>query len=485
MRKIVVFGLVFFVVISSFHPALAQDSSPDGLVYIVQEGDNLWDIAIRFGVSIDDLMAVNGIGADGNVVIGQGLVIPGFDNLGISGVLNTVRVGFGENLQSLSRRTGVPEEVLARLNKITSPAEIYAGRPLVVVENAVDPESGVSEDTGKIGLRPVLGTGQSFLELAVMRAINPWSLLIANQLSNRETVLPGQVLWYPLSTDQAIPGPGGLPDVIQSVQITPLPMPQGETVQIQIAGNPEVKFGGFFNDLPLNFFVDELAGITALQGIHALLTPGFYPLVITGTLQTGESFAFSQPVYVKAGNFPFDPVLTVSPETIDPSVTKPEDAQWKALTTPVTPEKYWQGKFLPPVPKEFAECYPSYFGNRRAYNDGKYDYFHTGLDFCGNTTTDVLAPAAGKVVFAGPLTVRGNATVIDHGLGVYTGYLHQSELYVKEGDLVEPGQVIGKIGATGRVTGPHLHWEVWVGGVQVDPLTWLQQVFPQTPETNP
>ncbi len=110
-------------------------------------------------------------------------------------------------------------------------------------------------------------------------------------------------------------------------------------------------------------------------------------------------------------------------------------------------------------------------------NDGPSTFFPTGLDFCGNNTTDVLAPAVGRVVFAGPLTVRGNATVIDHGQGVYTGYLHQSELFVQTGDMVQPGQVIGKVGATGRVTGPHLHWEVWVNGVQVDPLDWLEKTF--------
>jgi len=165
--------------------------------------------------------------------------------------------------------------------------------------------------------------------------------------------------------------------------------------------------------------------------------------------------------------------LIVKPETIDPVVTKPEDAQWAALTSRVTPEKYWDGKFIAPVPPEFAKCYPSRYGSRRSYNDGPYNYFHTGLDFCGNENTDVLAPAAGVVVFAGPLTVRGNATVIDHGQGVYSGLLHQSQIFVKPGDRVTPGQVIGRIGATGRVTGPHLHWEVWVGGVQVDPETWL------------
>jgi murein DD-endopeptidase MepM/ murein hydrolase activator NlpD len=481
MQKISVIGIIFLVVFTIIHPVFAQESSPEGLVYIVQEGDNLWDIAIRFGVTVEDLMAVNGIGADGNVVIGEGLIIPGFNNLGISGVLNTVRVGFGENLQSLSRRTGVPIEVLARVNKITSPAEIFAGRPLVVVETAMGGETAGSEDLGQNGVKPILGTGQSMLELAVITSANPWSLILTNQLIGRETVLPGQVLWHPLSTIQSEAGPGGLPDAIHSVQIAPLPMPQGETIQLQIQAKADTKLGGSFNELPLNFFSDGSDSFIALQGIHALLPAGFYPLVITGTLQTGEEFAFAQPVYVKAGNFPFDPVLTVSPETIDPSVTKPEDAQWRALTTPITPQKLWQGKFMPPVPVEFANCYPSYFGNRRAYNDGKYEYFHTGLDFCGNTTTDVLAPAAGRVVFAGPMTVRGNATVIDHGLGVYTGYLHQSELLVKAGDMVEPGQVIGKVGATGRVTGPHLHWEVWVGGVQVDPLTWLQQEFPFGP----
>jgi murein DD-endopeptidase MepM/ murein hydrolase activator NlpD len=82
------------------------------------------------------------------------------------------------------------------------------------------------------------------------------------------------------------------------------------------------------------------------------------------------------------------------------------------------------------------------------------------------------------VVFAGPLTVRGNATMIDHGLGVFTGYMHQSELLVKVGDRVEKGQIIGRVGNTGRVEGPHLHFEVLVGGVPVNPLDWLNKEFP-------
>jgi murein DD-endopeptidase MepM/ murein hydrolase activator NlpD len=90
----------------------------------------------------------------------------------------------------------------------------------------------------------------------------------------------------------------------------------------------------------------------------------------------------------------------------------------------------------------------------------------------------IYAPAPGRVVFAGPLEVRGNATFIDHGWGVYSAYYHQEEIQVQVGDVVEAGQIIGIVGKSGRVSGPHLHWELWVNGVPVEPLDWLARVFP-------
>ena len=93
---------------------------------------------------------------------------------------------------------------------------------------------------------------------------------------------------------------------------------------------------------------------------------------------------------------------------------------------------------------------------------------------------DANATAANAVLRSdvpGPLDVRGNATIIDHGWGIFTGYWHQTEQYVKVGDFVSTGQVIGTIGSTGRVTGPHLHWELWVNGVPVDPMQWVRQSF--------
>ena len=138
----------------------------------------------------------------------------------------------------------------------------------------------------------------------------------------------------------------------------------------------------------------------------------------------------------------------------------------------------WDGQFTVPVPLELSNCWTSLFGNRRSYNGSEYKYFHSGLDFCGRVGTELYAAATGKVVYTGSLIVRGNVVVIDHGWGVYTAYDHLSETIVQPGDLVQPGQVVGLGGDTGRTTGPHLHWEVWVGGVQVDPADWLENSYP-------
>jgi murein DD-endopeptidase MepM/ murein hydrolase activator NlpD len=149
------------------------------------------------------------------------------------------------------------------------------------------------------------------------------------------------------------------------------------------------------------------------------------------------------------------------------------------MTAPATPDKLWQGMFQLPVDIQY--CVRSRFGTRRSYNNGALFTFHSGLDFgvCSQAhPLDIYAPADGVVIFTGLKTVRGNVTIIDHGWGIYSGIFHQSEILVAVGDHVTAGQLIGKIGATGRVTGPHLHWDLWVNGIQVDPVTWLNQEFP-------
>lgn len=466
---------VIYLCALSFPLQVAFAQEPEGAFYIVQEGDSLWDIAVRFRVSLEDLSQANGIDDPGQLSVGRRLVIPGLE--GLEGELTTSTVGYGDNLTGLSRRYGLPADTLVQLNHLASPAELYAGASLVLLaENTAFPERN----------RILLSGGLSLLELAVSHGLNPWSIAIDNdqpslwQLSAGEVLHSGEI---PAEQEAEAPRPSALPGEIKQVSIAPSPLMQGKTSIMHILAEGGISLTGSVIEREMSFHQAEDGNWTALQGIHAMTPPGLYSLTITGTLPVdaegnAPTFAFSQAVLVISGSYPFDPVLTVSPETIDPAVTAPEDAQWAALSTPVTTEKQWDAIFSTPAPPPFSDCWPSLFGNRRSYNGSAYTYFHSGLDFCGGVGGNILAPAAGTVVFAGPMTVRGNATMIDHGWGVYSGYLHQSEILVKVGDRVTPGQIIGLVGGTGRVTGPHLHWEIWVGGVQVDPMEWLATVFP-------
>ncbi len=113
------------------------------------------------------------------------------------------------------------------------------------------------------------------------------------------------------------------------------------------------------------------------------------------------------------------------------------------------------------------------FGVQRKFN-GKVASTHYGLDLRGNEKTWILSSGAGRVVFADHLFLAGNFVAVDHGMGLFTTYSHLSEFAVKVGDEVKNGQRLGRAGATGRVTGPHLHWGVRINGLYVDPAQFLK-----------
>lgn len=442
----------------------AQEDQPDYPFYVVQPGDNMSAIASRFGVSLADLARVNGIPNINVVNIGDELRIPGLT--GIQGRLVTQVIEYGESLRSLSRRYQVPEEVISYLNHITSPIELYAGSNLIILEK---------EAAGRSRERASLKPGQSMLEMAILHGTDVWTLANINYLQGTWEALPGDVLRLP---NLGAEGPGSLPGAITQVEVSPLPFVQGKTNLIRLQAEQALTITGQWMDGPLNFFRHEDGSYVAIQGVHAMLEPGAYPLTLSGQLEDGTPFGFSQLVQVNPGGYVYEEIPGVDPITLDPSVSRPEDEQWKALVEPITVERLWSGEFKFPSPPHFYDCWPSVFGSRRSYNQSGYFYFHTGLDVCGQVGDDVFAPAAGQVVFTGELTVRGNAIMINHGWGIYSGYMHLSDILVNIGDWVEPGQLIGKVGATGRVTGPHLHWEIWAGGVQVDPFDWMAQEYP-------
>src|SRR4029077_14847314 len=131
-------------------------------------------------------------------------------------------------------------------------------------------------------------------------------------------------------------------------------------------------------------------------------------------------------------------------------------------------ERLWTTPFVRPV----AEAANSRFGTRSIFN-GVPRNPHGGADFLSAGGTAIHAPNAGRVVVARPLYFSGNTVIIDHGLGLFSLLAHLSAFEVHEGDSVTAGQRLGLVGATGRVTGPHLHWAVRASGARVDPLSVL------------
>jgi murein DD-endopeptidase MepM/ murein hydrolase activator NlpD len=449
---------------SHVNPLAAQESGP---VYIVQAGDTLSEIATRFNVSLNEIVAANPALDPNFLSQGQRIVIPGLE--GVTGVLETEIIPLGDSLRSLSRRTQVSDEQLRQLNRLISPTELYVGANIIVP---------MQEEQEPLNTRITPAPGESLLELAVRQGSSPWTLVSVNKLDGTWESLPGDILYSPTGSGGSS-NANGLPSAFVSANIEPLPLVQGGTEVIRAEVREGVSLSGQLVDKPLRFFPTE-SGQVALQGIDVLLEPGVYPFLIEATLPDGSRQSFGQMVLVNAGDYPSEEIPLNDPSTLDPTVTEAELQNVISLTTPSTPTRYWSGVFASPGVD--PTCFSSWYGTRRTYrvinSDIEVPGFHSGLDFCGGEGLQIFAPAAGKVVFAAPLTVRGNATIIDHGWGVYSGIWHQSQMYVNVGDMVEAGQVIGLVGGTGRATGAHLHWEVWVNGVQVNPLDWLNQAYP-------
>lgn len=442
------------------HTASAQTGEA---VYIVQAGDTLYYIASRFNVTLDALIAANPEVNPNLLSPGQRLVIPG---LNFNGVLETEVISLGDSLRSLSRRTQVADEQLIQLNRLVSPSELYVGVSVILP---------VQDGQTQYNTPMSVGNGESLLEAAVRQGSDPWTLTFINKLSGTWDALPNDVLYSP---NQNGGSAAGLPPAFLSASITPLPLIQGGTEVIRVQVRDGYSVTGTLVDRPLRFFSVNGEQV-ALQGIHALLETGAYPLRLEAVAPDGTRQSFEQMVLVASGNY-YSETLYVDPATIDPAVTESENQQISSITSIVSNTKYWNGIFSSPA--VYPDQYTSLYGTRRTYigsnSDLTIDGFHTGLDFAGGEGLQIFAPAPGQVVFAGLLPVRGYATIIDHGWGVYSGFWHQSVIYVKPGDFVEQGQVIGLVGGTGRVTGAHLHWEVWVNGVQVNPLDWLRQAYP-------
>lgn len=255
---------------------------------------------------------------------------------------------------------------------------------------------------------------------------------------------------------------------------------QGTLLHVELsnsAGFTEVQGEWAGKEVPFWLDATDPKIRRSLLGVDLEQPPGSGKLVVTAKRENGESASCTADVKITAGHFVVEKLAVdekfVQPNPEDQKRAEQETKRLHEIYAGRTPEKYWNGAFRFPVagPRQGTN-----FGSRRVFN-GVARPPHSGLDIHAGTGTPVHASQRGKVALAGSLYYAGNAVLLDHGQGVYTFYCHLSKINVKEGDMVDAGGLLGLVGATGRVTGPHLHWGLEVNEARVNPL----QILPAVP----
>ncbi|HYR44900.1 MAG TPA: peptidoglycan DD-metalloendopeptidase family protein [Terriglobia bacterium] len=245
---------------------------------------------------------------------------------------------------------------------------------------------------------------------------------------------------------------------------------QGSALQLTFANEPGVKsveitWGD--KKIPASLVGDQW---TTILGVDLDAKPGKHAAGVLFTMQDGRVDQREAVIDVEHKKYPTTE-LKVDEKYVE--LSKPdlaranrETKETEAIYATITNEMLWDQPFSVPIPGESG----TNFGHRRIFN-GQPRAPHAGADLHAQTGTPIQATNRGRVVLAKNLFFTGNTVILDHGLGVYSLYAHLSRIDVKPGDMVSNGQLLGLAGATGRVTGPHLHWGMRVQGARVDPFT--------------
>ncbi|MET0851898.1 MAG: M23 family metallopeptidase [Candidatus Rokuibacteriota bacterium] len=257
------------------------------------------------------------------------------------------------------------------------------------------------------------------------------------------------------------------------VRIAPSALRQGDVALVSVGGASGAReVTGRLGERALHFF-PRGDGHMAIVGIDLETAPGRTPWRIEIVDGAGASRAATGELAVRARQFPVQRLtlprqqVDLDPETLRRA--EAEAARLAALYDTLTPERLWRGPFARPVGGE-SEGHG--FGARRIIN-GQPRRPHSGLDYTASRGTPVLAANRGRVALAGDFFFPGHLVVLDHGLGLYTLYMHLDRVDAVEGALVDRGETLGTVGATGRATGPHLHFAAQVGRARVDPQSLL------------
>jgi murein DD-endopeptidase MepM/ murein hydrolase activator NlpD len=253
--------------------------------------------------------------------------------------------------------------------------------------------------------------------------------------------------------------------------ITTVAAQQGQAVRLSLPDQPgmesaQIQWQG--KSIPYTKIGKEW--ITVI-GVDLDVKASDYPAEIEVT-RNGTVEKSDLTVHVKEVKFPVEHLqveeqyVELSPENTERALR--EARELEDIHNSISPEALWREPFVVPIPGGVG----SSFGKRRVFN-GESRNPHAGADLKATTGTPIRSANRGRVVLAKNLFFTGNTVIVDHGLGVYTLYAHLSRMNVKEGEIVERAKIIGLAGATGRVTGPHLHWGAKVQNTRVDPFSLI------------
>ncbi|MDQ6693380.1 MAG: M23 family metallopeptidase [Chloroflexota bacterium] len=266
------------------------------------------------------------------------------------------------------------------------------------------------------------------------------------------------------------------------ISFEPPHLGEGHTALLEVAASSSLTVTGEYEGRPLLF--------AQMPGTDSKFTlVGAVPFADTGVrqvtvnLQNGDGGKRTVMRNIEIVHYPFpEEDLQFDAQTaalLDPSLTQPELTMLNQIFSGRTPTQYWHGLFRMPLDGKITIT--SDFATRRCYNcppGTPPTTYHGGMDMAAALGTPVHAPADGKVVFSGKLNVRGNAIIIDHGLGVYSLFAHNSKLIATVGQIVHKDDIVSLSGSTGLSNGPHLHWELHVSGPPVEPLEWVHRPLP-------
>ena len=253
----------------------------------------------------------------------------------------------------------------------------------------------------------------------------------------------------------------------QQCTVTPTAVKLGQTIRLKCPASAQIA-SAKMDTRTVKLFPQADGSLFGLMPVSVKQKPSVYSMEFLSPDGTAH---LSRKVTVLKTYFPAQNV-TLAPQ-IEALHSTPEEMQLLiGFRDSVSDSRFWRDPLEPPVPG----CVTSPFGVRRLHNGKPTGEYHGGVDQRTPEGKPIRAIAAGVVKFAKPFNVLGNAVGLDHGQGLESMYLHMSKLAVEQGAEVKKGDILGYAGETGRANGPHLHWVMYVNGVNVNPAQWVKLV---------